>query len=101
AIEILKSGHTIRDLSQRKSKEVLILGIQKDQNELYKLIDKRLEARLKEGLVAEVKKLLKQKICHKRLQLMSSEYRFVSLYLQCHLIYDQMLEQLKNAIHRF
>src|SRR3989338_5313446 len=103
AIEIIKStGKAVLLLSIPTAVEgSLILGIKKDQNELYKLIDQRLEARLKQGLVAEVKKLLKQGVTHKRLQEMGLKYRFVSLYLQGHLTYDQMVTQLKSAIHKF
>ncbi|MEO8065639.1 MAG: tRNA (adenosine(37)-N6)-dimethylallyltransferase MiaA [Candidatus Doudnabacteria bacterium] len=103
ALEIIKAtGQPISPLYPLPSSLTpLILGIKKDQNELYKLIDKRLEARLKQGLLAEVKKLLKQKISHKRLQKMGLEYRFVSLYLQGHLTYNEMVMQLKSAIHKF
>jgi tRNA dimethylallyltransferase len=116
AIEIIKAtGRPVpvilsgaKDLKHRSDSSaspqndtVLILGIKKDQNALYKLIDKRLEDRLKQGLVAEVKKLLKQKVSHKRLQEMGLEYRFVSLHLQGHLNYGEMVEQLKTAIHKF
>ncbi|OGE83682.1 MAG: tRNA (adenosine(37)-N6)-dimethylallyltransferase MiaA [Candidatus Doudnabacteria bacterium RIFCSPLOWO2_01_FULL_44_21] len=91
--------------------DVLILGIQKSPEELRKLIDKRLKQRLNAGMIAEVKGLLsakggsasggKNKISHKRLQAMGLEYRFVSLYLQGKLTYNQMVEQLKHAIHKF
>ncbi|MBX4191582.1 MAG: tRNA (adenosine(37)-N6)-dimethylallyltransferase MiaA [Candidatus Doudnabacteria bacterium] len=105
AIEIIKTtGAPVPSLlspHKRESRDVLIIGIKKDQNKLYKLIDERLEARLKQGMVAEVKKLLKQKISHKRLLEMGLEYRFISLYLQGHLTYEEMVEQLKNAIHKF
>ncbi len=103
AIEIVKStGLPIPPTPYNLSPTTfLILGIKKDQEQLYKLIDKRLEARLKQGMVAEVKKLLKQRVSHKRLQEMGLEYRFVSLYLQNKLSYGEMVEQLKNAIHKF
>jgi len=108
AIEIIKAtGNPIPQLSRRPGKGVLILGIKKDLTELYKLIDKRLEKRLKQGLIAEVKKLLNpsngsgQKISHKRLQELGLEYRFASLYIQGHLTLDQMIQQMKTANHRF
>ncbi len=103
AIEIIKTtGHAIPALSSSSSPyDLLILGIKKDQNELYKLIDKRLDERLKHSLILEVKKLLKQKISHKRLQSFGLEYRFISLYLQGILNYEDMVMQLKNAIHKF
>lgn len=102
AIEIVRStGSPVPSLQKRGSDQVLILGIKKDLPKLYKLIDQRLEKRLKQGLVAEVKKLLKQKIGHRRLTEMGLEYRFVSLYLQGHLTNEQMKEQLKSSIHKF
>ncbi len=111
AIEIIKTtGKPVPKLSfgqKNETGDMLILGIKKDQNELYKLIDKRLAQRLKAGMLAEVKKLLnpsngsRQKISHKRLQEFGLEYRFISLHLQGHLSYDEMKKQLKNAIHRF
>lgn len=102
AIEIVKAtGAPVPSLQKKQSDVFLILGIKKDLPQLYKLIDKRLEKRLKQGLVAEVKKLLKQKVSHKRLQEMGLEYRFVSLYLQKKLTYNQTVEQLKSAIHKF
>ncbi len=105
AIEIIHStGKAVPSLRYPElvsGSQTLILGIKKDQNELYKLIDERLEQRLKQGLIAEIKKLLRKKVNHKRLQEMGLEYRFVSLYLQDHLTYEQMVEQLKSAIHKF
>ncbi len=101
AIEIVKStGKPVPPLI-KSSESALILGIKKPQIQLYKLIDKRLDERLKTGMVDEVKKLIKQKINHKRLQELGLEYRFVSLYLQGHLKYDEMVERLKHAIHKF
>ncbi len=105
AIEIVKAtGQPVPDISPiraNKGYNILILGLKKDLNKLYKLIDARLEKRLKQGLVNEVKKLLQNKISHQRLQELGLEYRFVSLYLQGHLRYDEMVTQLKSAIHKF
>src|SRR5258708_437785 len=102
AIEIVKTTGKPVPVSERVlRKESLLIGLKKNQNKLYKLIDERLETRLKQGMIAEVKKLLKQKVSHKRLQEMGLEYRFVSLHLQGHLTYEEMVVQLKNAIHKF
>ncbi|MEJ0021938.1 MAG: tRNA (adenosine(37)-N6)-dimethylallyltransferase MiaA [Candidatus Doudnabacteria bacterium] len=103
AIEIIKStGKPVPPLRHPElGSGSLLLGLKKDLPKLYKLIDERLENRFKQGLVFEVKKLLKQKVAHKRLQEMGLEYRFVSLYLQGYLTYGQMIEQLKSAIHKF
>ncbi|OGE88026.1 MAG: tRNA (adenosine(37)-N6)-dimethylallyltransferase MiaA [Candidatus Doudnabacteria bacterium RIFCSPLOWO2_02_FULL_49_13] len=103
AIEIIKStGKPVPALSSRRAHpEALILGIKKDLAKLYKLIDARLELRLKAGLIGEVKKLRKLGVSWKRLQEFGLEYHFVSLYLQNKLTYDEMMLQLKNGIHKF
>jgi len=102
AIEIIKAtGQPIPEFKNQKTNQALIIGIKKSQAQLHKLIDQRLIERLNSGMVDEVKKLLKQKISHKRLQELGLEYRFVSLYLQGHLDYNAMVKQLQNAIHKF
>ena len=60
----------------------------------------------KAELVSEVKKLSSpsngpRKISHQRLQQFGLEYRFVSLFLQNKISYNDMVWQLKNAIHKF
>lgn len=97
----LVSGSQKKIPNQVRNCEMLLLGISKPQNELYKLIDKRLEQRLKQGMVVEVKKLRKSGVSWKRLEGFGLEYRFVSLYLQNYLTYDEMVQQLKSAIHKF
>jgi tRNA dimethylallyltransferase len=80
---------------------ILIIGIKKDLPGLYKLIDNRLEKRLKQGLVKEVKRLLANGISQKKLESFGLEYKFVSKYIKSELNYSQMKEQLKNAIHHY
>jgi len=80
----------------------LQLGRIFQRNELNNLIDHRLEHRLnQEGMIAEIKKLHKQGVTWNRLDEFGLEYRQVSRYLQGKIIYPQMVEELKNIIHRF
>lgn len=81
--------------------DVLILGIKFPLEKIYYKIDSRLEARIKEGMVKEIKKLRKQGVSWKRLDEFGLEYRYVSRYLRGLLTYDEMVEQLRNAIHHF
>ena len=81
--------------------DVLILGIKFPLEKIYKKIDSRLEARIKEGMIKEIKKLRKQGVSWKRLDEFGLEYRYVSRYLRKMLTYDEMVEQLRNAIHHF
>ncbi len=64
-------------------------------------IDHRLDARLKEGMVEEIRGLLESGVPAKTLISYGLEYKFVTLYLQGELSYEQMRERLAIAIHQF
>lgn len=79
----------------------IILGVKKSPRELRKLINQRVDKRLKAGMVNEIKKLHKQGVSFKRLEELGLEYRYIGWHLQGKLSYQQMVEQLKNAIWQF
>lgn len=89
------------DSSPSVQNDILILGLTKPRPTLYKLIDKRVDTRIKQGMIKEVQNLLKSGVSHKRLQSFGLEYKFISLLLQNKLTKEQMIAQLKNAIHHF
>jgi tRNA dimethylallyltransferase len=84
-----------------KNESVLILGIKKDLATLYKLIDRRLDERLKAGMINEIKKLIKIGVSHKKLESFGLEYRYISKYLKDEMGLKSATLELKNAIHRF
>ena len=63
-------------------------------------IDRRLEERLKEGLVEEVRGLL-ETVPAERLIRYGLEYKFVTQYILGELSYEDMVVALGNAIHQF
>ncbi|MBI3952407.1 MAG: tRNA (adenosine(37)-N6)-dimethylallyltransferase MiaA [Candidatus Doudnabacteria bacterium] len=102
AIEIVKAtGRPVPHPSPLNPQPCLILGIKKAPEELKKLIKIRLESRLKQGMVSEVKKLLKAGVSHKRLFELGLEYRYISEYILGKLTYQKMKEQLFRAIIKF
>lgn len=103
AIEInLVSGRVVPNLSGKKIQaNVLLLGIYKKPQELRSLINKRVDKRLKQGMVVEVKKLQRQGLSFKKLEQFGLEYRYISRYLQGKINYREMVNQLKNAVWRF
>lgn len=101
AIEIAKAGHKTKPIKGKPIFNTLMLGVTHPRKKLYRLIDRRLEKRLKQGLIAEVKRLHRQGVSWQRLYNFGLEYRYVSLYLQGKLTKVQMIEQLKNAIHHY
>jgi tRNA dimethylallyltransferase len=103
ALEIvLKTKRPIPRFSQNKPDfEVLFLGVKKGQNELKTLIRKRLEKRLKQGMVKEVENLHKSGVSWKRLEEFGLEYRYIAYYLQKKLKYEEMAEKLQKEIEHY
>jgi tRNA dimethylallyltransferase len=82
AIEIAKSGVKLQPLNYKSPYDVLLIGLDLPQEELDKKISKRLDARLRKGMVKEVEKLHKQGVSWKRLEAFGLEYKYIALYLQ-------------------
>jgi tRNA dimethylallyltransferase len=80
----------------------LLLGIAWPRDVLYRRIDARVDARMQEGMVQEVRNLLAQGISHERLEALGLEYRFISRWLRGEFTSEaEMVERLKYAIHDF
>jgi len=99
---IIKTKKPVPRLKKQPLKaDLLILGIKKDQKELKQLIEKRLLKRLKQGMMAEVKKLHKQGVSWKRLEEFGLEYRYIALYLQNKLSKQEMIAKLQKEIEHY
>lgn len=81
--------------------DTLILGTSVSRDERRLRITQRLDARLREGMIEEIKGLLDSGIPAEDLLYYGLEYKFVTLYLTGRLSYDEMHEQLERAIHQF
>ena len=64
-------------------------------------IDARLDARLQEGMIEEIRALLDEGVPAETLISYGLEYKFVTLYLTGQLDYEAMREHLAIAIHQF
>lgn len=82
-------------------KNYRIFGIQMPREELRNRIKTRLKERLKAGMIEEVEQLVANGVSHQQLQYYGLEYKFISLYLQNKLSYDEMFDALLQAIRRF
>lgn len=101
AIEIINATKKpIKPLQKNAEFEVLQIGIKKSPNGLKKLIQKRLQKRIR-GIITEVKNLEKNNLSWKRLEELGLEYRFVAQYLQNKLTYQQMLDTLQKEIEHY
>lgn len=81
--------------------DVCFIGISVDRETRNRRIDSRLDARLEEGLVEEVKGLLDSGVPGETLISYGLEYKFVTLYLQGEMTFGEMREKLATAIHQF
>lgn len=102
AIEIaMFQAGSMEDLGLEKEMKTLVLGIKYERSLRRLRITQRLEDRLKEGMVEEVKALLNQGVTPEKLDYYGLEYRYVSKYLLNELSYEDMFGKLNTAIHQF
>ena len=79
----------------------LIIGINIDRDARRTKITKRLEQRLKSGMIEEVKSLLAEGISPDDLIYYGLEYKYLTQHIIGHISYDEMFNQLNIAIHQF
>ena len=79
----------------------LIIGINIDRELRREKISRRLKARLDEGMVDEVRKLLDEGIAPDDLIYYGLEYKFLTEYVTGAITYDEMFTRLEIAIHQF
>lgn len=81
--------------------DVLKIGLNCPREILYKRIDKRVDLRLKIGMVGEVRNLLKNKVAPNWLEALGLEYRWITQYLLGKEDFENMTKRLKGDIHNF
>ena len=81
--------------------ELLKLGVTWPREILKQRIDERLEKRLAAGMVDEVKALLDEGIPEEFLVKLGLEYKYLTWYITGKIGYEQMVEELGNAIKKF
>lgn len=77
------------------------IGISVSREERVRRIDKRLDERLSEGMIDEVKGLIDNGVSTEVLLSYGLEYKFVTRYLLGEIGYGQMRDKLAIAIHQF
>ena len=84
-----------------KPLNTLLVGIKIDRERRRNNITTRLHARLKEGLVDEVKRLLDEGIPPENLIYYGLEYKYITEYIIGKTSYDETVRLLEIAIHQF
>jgi len=81
--------------------ELLKLGVTWPREILKQRIDERLERRLREDMVDEVRSMLDDGVSEEFLVKLGLEYKYLTWYLTGKIGYEQMVEELGNAIKKF
>ena len=79
----------------------LLVGVAIDRELRREKISKRLRARLDEGMLDEVRRILSNGVAPEDLIYYGLEYKFLTLYIIGKLTYEEMVSQLEIAIHQF
>ncbi len=79
----------------------LIIGVSIDRENRRHKISSRLKARIDEGMIDEVKKILSLGVAPEDLIYYGLEYKFVTLYVTGQISYQEMYNKLEIAIHQF
>jgi tRNA dimethylallyltransferase len=76
-----KTNNWLTQIDYPEFENKFLFAISRDQDELKELIEKRLQARIEQGLLEEVQNLV-TKYGHQRIEEFGLEYRLTSLYLK-------------------
>ena len=79
----------------------LIIGVSIDRESRRHKISSRLKARIDEGMIDEVKKILSSGVAPEDLIYYGLEYKFVTLHVMGQISYQEMYNKLEIAIHQF
>ena len=81
--------------------ESILLGLDIDRELRREKITARLQARLQEGMIEEIRNILDSGVTPGDLIYYGLEYKFVTLHVTGKMSYEEMFRQLEIAIHQF
>ena len=81
--------------------ENTVIGLRIDRELRREKITARLKARLEEGMIDEVRRLLSEGVKAEALIRYGLEYKYLTLHILGELSYEEMFTQLEIAIHQF
>ena len=96
-----ESGDTHSEAPEGLPKNTFFIGTLVDRETRIGRIDRRLRARLDEGLVEEIRGLLQSGVPAETLIGYGLEYKFVTRYVLGELTEEELFTQLSTAIHQF
>ena len=98
---IIINKKNTRSLKSSNDIQHIVIGVAPGRELIKKRIKIRLKKRLEEGMIDEVKHLIKNGITHTRLLQFGLEYKYISKYLANEINYNDMFQKLNSAINAF
>lgn len=90
-----------RQTEPKPVEDAVVVGVAIDREARRRRITERLHARLEEGMVDEVRRLVESGVSPEDLVYYGLEYKYVTNYVTGKLSYDEMVALLEIAIHQF
>lgn len=88
-------------LGPEEGYDFFVTGIFRPREEIRSRIEIRLRQRLEMGMIEEISALHKQGVPWEKLEFFGLEYRYIALYLQGKLSYEEMFTELLAKIRQF
>jgi len=104
ALEVIfRTGRLFSEQRQRSTSpySLLLIGLKRPREELYRRVDQRIEAMLAAGLVEEVSTLLKQGYSPELPTLSAIGYREIVAYLRGQMSLDEAVTSMKRLTRRY
>lgn len=104
ALEVcLKAKQGISELQQRLTKplacEFIKIGLTRDRDELYKIIEERVDGMIKAGLVDEVKKILSMN--PDKIPMQAIGYKEIAMYINGNIKLEEAVRLIKRGTKRY
>ena len=98
---IIAENNLSKEIENKTKISSLVIGVTAEREEIKKRITARLKDRLNNGMIEEVEELIKSGITFEKLNFFGLEYKFIGMYLNNELTYNDMYQKLNSAIHAF
>jgi len=109
--DLLDKDRIIKAIVIEKSKELkneittdvksFNIGIRVNKESIKERINLRLKDRLNNGMIDEVRSLIDSGISYERLKLFGLEYKYIAMYLNGEINYNDMYQKLNSSISKF
>ena len=101
AVELAINNEQLTINNENRAIKSVIFGVRFEREEIRRRITERLNARLKEGMMEEVKTLMEEGVSADKMKYYGLEYKYIAMFLEGEIDHEKMLVLLNTSIHQF